>query len=48
MDPALPGRTRKGYLWVYGIPWAEVVFEFRTSRARAGPKEFLAGFKGHL
>ncbi len=48
MDPALPGRTRKGYLWCYGIPWAEVVFDFRPSRARAGPTSFLAQFKGHL
>jgi transposase len=48
MDPALPGRTRKGYLWVYGIPWAEVVFDFQSSRARAGPTKFLAKFKGHL
>jgi transposase len=48
MDPTLPGKTRKGYLWVYGIPWAEVVFDFRSSRARAGPTRFLAKFKGHL
>lgn len=48
MDPSLPGRTRRGYLWAYGIPWAEVVFDFRSSRARAGPSEFLAKFKGHL
>ena len=48
MDPDRPGRTRRGYLWVYGIPWAEVVFDFRLSRARAGPSNFLAKFKGHL
>ena len=48
MDPSLPGKTRRGYLWAYGIPWAEVVFDFRSSRARAGPSEFLAKFKGHL
>lgn len=48
MDPSRPGKTRRGYLWAYGIPWAEVVFDFRLSRARAGPTEFLAKFKGHL
>jgi transposase len=48
MDRSLPGRTRRGYLWVYGIPWAEVVFDFQSSRARAGPTKFLAKFKGHL
>ena len=48
MDPSRPGKTRKGYLWVYGIPWAEVVFDFQCSRARAGPSKFLATFKGKL
>ena len=48
MDPALPGKTRRGYLWVYTIPWAEVVFDFTLSRARAGPTSFLRDFKGHL
>ena len=48
MDPALRGRTRKGFLWAYSIPWAEVVFDFQCSRARAGPTSFLAKFKGYL
>lgn len=48
MDPEVRGRTRRGFLWIYTIPWAEVVFDFRTSRSRAGPSTFLSGFKGHL
>jgi transposase len=48
MDPEFPGRTRRGYLWVYTTPWAEVVFDFTLSRARAGPTSFLGGFGGHL
>jgi transposase len=48
MDPARPGKTRRGYLWVYGIPWAEVVFDFQSSRARDGPTKFLSKYKGFL
>lgn len=48
LDPAFPGKARRGYLWVYTIPWAEVVFDFKMSRARAGPSAFLAGYTGHL
>lgn len=40
------GTTARGYLWAYSKPWAEVVFEFRTDRSRAGPLEFLAGYHG--
>ena len=48
MDPEIRGKTRRGFLWVYSIPWAEVVFDFQTSRSRAGPSAFLSGFKGYL
>jgi len=48
MDPEFPGRTRRGFLWVYSVPWAETVFDSQTSRARAGPSQFLSGFKGYL
>jgi transposase len=48
MDRTLPGKTRRGYLWAYTVPWAEVVFDFQLSRARAGPSVFLAGYKGRL
>lgn len=40
------GKTGRGYLWAYSRPWAEVVFEFRTDRSRAGPLQFLAGYTG--
>ncbi len=30
-------------LWAYGLPWAEVVFDFRTDKSQKGPKEFLKG-----
>jgi DNA invertase Pin-like site-specific DNA recombinase len=42
--------TRKGYLWVYvgdpGNPY--VVFDYRDSKCRDGPAEFLDGFSGLL
>lgn len=48
MDRTHPGKTRTGFLWVYAIPWAEVVFDFQLPRARAGPSNFLRGFRGYL
>jgi transposase len=47
-DRSRPGKTARGYLWTYTKPWAEVVYEFTTTRSRAGPRDFLAGFEGHL
>ena len=48
MDPSYPGRTRQGYLWVYARPWAEVVFDFTSTRSRDGPSRFLKGYSGVL
>jgi transposase len=45
-DRSHRGQTSRGYLWAYSKPWAEVVFDFRTDRSRAGPLEFLAGYRG--
>jgi hypothetical protein len=30
-------------LWAFGLPWAEVVFDFRTDKSHKGPLEFLKG-----
>ena len=42
------GQMETARLWAYGLPWAEVVFDFRTDKSQKGPKEFLqettAGF----
>jgi transposase len=40
--------SRQGYLWSYGRPRADVIFDWRTGRSREGPLEFLQGFKGLL
>ena len=42
------GQMETARLWAYGLPWAEIVFDFRTDKSQEGPKEFLqwtsAGF----
>jgi transposase len=42
------GKNHQGYLWQYGRPGGNVVFDFRLSRGRDGPKEFLGQFNGLL
>jgi transposase len=35
------GQMETARLWAYGLPWAEVVFDFRIDKSQQGPKEFL-------
>jgi transposase len=42
------GRNHQAYLWQYGSPGREVVFDFRMSRGREGPRQFLKKFEGLL
>lgn len=37
------GQMETARLWAYGLPWAEVVFDFRTDKSQQGPREFLTG-----
>jgi len=37
------GQMETARLWAYGLPWAEVVFDFRTDKSQRGPQEFLHG-----
>jgi transposase len=48
LDRDCPGKSQKGYLWVYSRPGGDVLFEWKTSRGHAGPQEFLKGFGGRL
>jgi len=48
LDREEPGRSCQGYMWVYGRPRGNVIFEWQTSRGREGPKAFLESFKGKL
>jgi transposase len=42
------GKNHQAYLWQYGSPGRGVVFDFRMSRGREGPREFLKHFQGIL
>lgn len=42
------GRNHEAYLWQYGKPGGETVFEFCLNRGREGPKRFLGEWEGIL
>jgi len=42
------GNNHQAYLWQYSQPGGAVIFDFRLSRAREGPKQFLTNFNGIL
>ncbi|MGO8931194.1 MAG: IS66 family transposase [Limisphaerales bacterium] len=48
LDPDVKGKSQQGYLWAYSGPKGDVLFEWRLSRSREGPEEFLKHFKGRL
>jgi transposase len=48
LDPDVKGKSQQGYLWAYSRPGGDVLFEWRVSRSREGPKEFLKDFQGKL
>lgn len=37
------GKMHIARLWAYGLPWAEVVFDFRTDKSHRGPEQWLKG-----
>jgi transposase len=42
------GTNHQAYLWQYGTPYGMTVFDFRMSRKREGPLNFLGNFEGLL
>lgn len=42
------GSNHEGYLWQYGTPGGEVVFDFCMGRGREGPLKFLGKWEGIL
>ena len=42
------GTNHQAYLWQYGTPGGMTVFDFRMSRTREGPLNFLGNFEGVL
>jgi transposase len=45
---AKPGHNHEAYLWQYGKPGGETVFDFRMGREREGPLRFLGQWEGIL
>src|SRR5277367_3462205 len=48
LDPDVKGKSQQDYLWTYSRPGGDVLFEWRVSRSREGPQEFLKDFRGKL
>ena len=48
LDPDVKGKSQQGYLWTYSRPGGDVLFDWRLSRSREGPREFLKTFRGKL
>src|ERR1017187_6431010 len=42
------GADHQAYLWQYGKPGGETVFEFQLGRGRDGPRKFLGEWEGIL
>jgi transposase len=42
-NPEVEGKTSRAYIWSYGIPDEEVVYDFTMGRSSAGPEEFFGG-----
>jgi transposase len=42
------GENHQAYLWQYGTPGGETVFDFQLGRGRDGPKKFLDQWEGIL
>jgi transposase len=42
------GANHQAYLWQYGKPGGETVFEFQLGRGREGPRKFLGAWEGIL
>jgi transposase len=42
------GADHQAYLWQYGKPGGETVFDFQMGRGRDGPEKFLKGWEGIL
>lgn len=42
------GSNHQAYLWQYGKPGGETVFDFCLGRGREGPRKFLDGWEGIL
>jgi transposase len=42
------GHNHRAFMWQFSNPGGIVVFDFQMGRSRAGPRQFLEGFRGTL
>lgn len=47
-DPDVSGKCGTGWLWVFGAPGQDVIFEFHPGRGKEFAQQLLGGFKGYL
>jgi hypothetical protein len=47
-DPELKGKTHRSFLWTYGRPGGEVLYDYRPGRSSDGPLEYLGNWEGYL
>jgi len=47
-DPRVEGKTSRNWIWTYGVPDGEVVYDFTKGRSAEGPGDFLGEYSGYL
>lgn len=47
-DPDLKGKTARYWIWTYGIPDGEVVYDFSRGRSAKDAERFLGDYSGYL
>ena len=48
LDPEVPGKAARGYLWFYAAPGGDVILEFDKSRGLEPVRQRLTGFTGDI
>jgi hypothetical protein len=48
LDPEVPGKCARGYLWFYAVPDGDVFLDFQGTRGRDAPHAQLADFTGTI
>ena len=47
-DLDVKGKTSRCWIWTYGVPDGDVVYDFTRGRSADGPTEFLGEYSGYL
>jgi transposase len=48
LDPEVPGKCARGYLWFYAVPDGDVFLDFQDTRGRDAPHAQLQDFTGTI